>query len=222
MGFQKAERRATANTPQIVTFIIDDSGSMKGNKARQVTEEAKNALTSMQASNLGSSGSRFIVNICKFGDVPRAIAVASAPADVQIPQLVFDGDSGKTDMPIALRWAREALQKSLERCKANPNYREQDAPNPLCIFLSDGENTGGDVTTDAISLRSVPFHGGNVDVVAVGVEMQDSHFEVMKAIASRPEYAVRISDDEVANFLAAVDATIVDGKSLGELIERFS
>lgn len=222
MAFRKSAKIATANTTQVVTFIVDDSGSMQGMKAAQVTEQMKNAVTTMQSTNQGSSGSRFLLNVCKFGDAPTGIAEAARPGDVDVDSLRFEGRSGRTDMPLALRWGREALEKALAACRANPTYNESETPNPLCIFLSDGENTGDEVTAEAAGLRSVPFGGGNVDVIAVGVGMQDAHFEVMKRIASQPEYAIRIDDDDVANFLATVGATIVEGRPLQDVIERYS
>jgi len=222
MAFRKTEKKATANTTQVVTFIVDDSGSMEGPKSAQVTEQIQNSITTMQSYNLGSSGSRFLLNICKFGDATTPIAVAAEPASVALDQLVFAGQSGRTDMAAALTWAADALTESLEASRAKPNYREEDAPNPLCIFLSDGENTGKDVATDAQALRSIPFKGGSVDVVAVGVGMKEEHFQVMKAIASRPEYAVNIGDNDVASFLADVGATIVEGRPLATFIEKYS
>jgi uncharacterized protein YegL len=222
MGFRKSEKTATASTTQVVTFIVDDSGSMKGMKAAQVTEQMKNAVTTMQSNNQGSSGSRFLLNICKFGDSPAGLAEAARPGNVNVDNLTFQGESGRTDMPRALQWARQAVEKALSECRANPTYNESETPNPLCVFLSDGENTGSDVAVPAAALRSVPFHGGSVDVVAVGVGMQDAHFEVMKQIASQPQYALRIDDDDIANFLATVGATVVEGRPLQEMIERFS
>jgi len=222
MAFRKTEKRATANTTQIVTFIVDDSGSMQGTKSAQVTEQLTNSVTTMQSYNLGSSGARFLLNICKFGDAPTEIALAAEPSSVILDHMIFTGASGRTDMPLALRWAAGAVTKSLDSCRTKSNYREDETPNPLVIFLSDGENTGSDVVADAHALRSISFKGGRIEVVAVGVGMKDEHFQVMKEIASEPEYAVNINDGDVASFLADVGATIVEGRSLATFIEKYS
>lgn len=124
-------------------------------------------------------------------------------------------------MPLALQWAEKALRKALERCRTSiQNYQEELSPNPICVFLSDGENTGEEVTAAAKTLRSIPVKDGCLDVFAVGVGMQDQHFEVMKAIASRPEYAIRIDSEGVADFLGEVGGTIVEGTDIAHLAAK--
>ena len=218
MGFQKGEKRANSHHPQCVTLVIDDSGSMEEqDKCKQVTEAVRNLVITVQSLSQGSRGYRYLLNICKFGDSPIELAVAQTPPEVDLDALQFMADSGGTDMLPALQWAEAALKKSLERCRSIPNYREKLAPNPLCIFLSDGECTGKDPRPAAEALRAIKFEGGEVDVVAVGVGMLDEHFEMMKAIASRPGYAVRIDSGEVADFLGDVQQTVLENKEVARL-----
>ena len=221
MAFKKSEKRANAHHPQIVILVIDDSGSMaEEGKCQQVTEAVQDMVITMQSLNLGTHGYRFLLNICKFGDAPTELAVAQSPSQVNVDSLVFDGSSGGTEMDTALRWAERALVQSLQRCRSVPNYQEESAPSPICVFLSDGECTGEDPAAAASSLRSVAFKDGQVDVFAVGVGMRDEHFEVMKTIASRPEYAIRIDAEGVADFLGDVGNTVVVGTGVEELAAR--
>ena len=141
-------KKATSRSPQVVTLIIDDSGSMsaataEGPKNEQATSATKQLVMTMQSWNQGSSGSRYILNIAKFGSSTIPIAEAAKPEAVSLNNLVFAADSGGTEMPEALNWASQALQKALAECKKIPGYAEEASPNPLVLFFSDGENTGG-------------------------------------------------------------------------------
>jgi len=221
MAFKKSKNLATAHHPQICILVIDDSGSMaEEGKCKQVTDAVQDMVITMQSLNMGTHGYRFLLNICKFGDAPTELAVAKSPPEVDVDMLEFDGGSGGTEMLPALEWAEEALKKSLERCRSIPNYQEEQAPNPICVFLSDGECTGEDPSVAAKALRSIAFKNGEVDVLAVGVGMRDEHFEVMKGIASRPEYAIRIDSEGVADFLGDVGGTVVEGTDVAHLAAK--
>ena len=124
-------------------------------------------------------------------------------------------------MPEALKWATKALQQALDRCRALSYYREDRAPDPLCVFFSDGENTGGDVAPIATALKSVPFKGGAVDVIACAIEMQPKDLAVMQKIASRPELSFNIDQDRLADFIAAVEASVYEGKDPATLPANF-
>lgn len=212
MGFQKlTQHTADALKPQVITLIIDDSGSMQGEKAKKATASVQDLVISLQVFNKSSSGFRHVVNIAKFGDEPIPLAVASRPAEVNLNSLVFDGSSGRTDMPRALEWARQAVETALARCRRDiPGYKEANAPNPLCVFLSDGENTGGDVSGPALALRSIPFAGGTVDVVACGIGLEAKDVPTMQAIASRPEFSANIDPSLLDEFIATVGKTAIE------------
>jgi len=219
-------KKATARTPQIVTFIIDDSGSMSmstpnGPKNEQATAATQQLIMTMQSWNQGSTGSRYILNIAKFGTTTVPIVEAAKPEDVSLNDLVFSADSGTTEMPEALTWAMHALKKSLDGCKQVPGYAEEASPNPLVIFFSDGGNTGGEVGTIAQALKSLPFAGGAVDVVAVGIGMDQSTFPIMQEIASRSDLSVNLEPGELGNFIADVGATLQRGESPETLIKKY-
>jgi uncharacterized protein YegL len=227
MPVQKlTNKKATARSPQVVTLIVDDSGSMsattaEGPKNEQATSATKQLVMTMQSWNQGSTGSRYILNIAKFGSSTIPIAEASKPEAVSLNNLVFAADSGGTEMPEALAWASQALQKALSECRKIPGYAEEGSPNPLVLFFSDGENTGGDVGPVAKALKSIPFSGGAVDVVAVGIGMDQKDFPVMEGIASRPDLSVNIDPKDLAEFIADVGATLQKGESPETLIKKY-
>jgi uncharacterized protein YegL len=201
-------KKATALTPQVVTLIIDDSNSMEGTKAKAVTEAVQDFVLTLHQNTQDSMGFRYLVNIAKFGDSPIPLIQAKAPLEIEVPGvLTFSGDSGYTDMPLALNWTKEAVEAALGRCRAITGYSEQSSPNPLCVFFSDGENTGGDVAAPARALRSVNFNGGQVDVVACGIELQPKDEQTMRAIASDPNLFINISFDKLVTFIADIGKT---------------
>jgi uncharacterized protein YegL len=225
MGFQKlTTKRATSLTPQVVTLIVDDSGSMSNDgKATQATEAMRDLLITMQAGSQGAGGFRFLLNVAKFGSNTTPLAEAARPEAIALDQLAFTGDSGGTEMVGALSWAAGAVKAALAECKRIPGYKEESSPNPLVFFFSDGKNeSGGDVRPAADALRKLPFAGGAVDVVAIGIGLDPADFPLMEQIASRPDLAVNIDPSQLAEFIADVGATVQKGESPSLLVDRFN
>ncbi len=222
MAFQKlTSKKATALTPQVVTLVVDDSGSMSGTKANDATEAIKQLVITMQSANQGTRGFRFLLNIAKFGTSVCPLAEAASPETISLDSLVFSGASGATEMSGAIEWATDATRKALAKCAAIPGYNEESTPNPLVVFFSDGANTGRDVTPPAQALGSLPFRSGCVDVVAVGIGMGESEFPIMQAIASRPDLAVNIDPEELSAFIADVGATALRGDAPSDMLKRY-
>jgi uncharacterized protein YegL len=216
MGFQT--KSANAHHPQIVTLIIDDSGSMEGSKAKQVTEAIQDGFViELQSKDLQSSRFRFLLNIAKFGDDVVPLAVAKIAKDVNLQALTFKGDSGQTNIAAGLHWAKEALETSLQYCRGLTDYDEEQCPNPLCILFTDGENTGPDVAQPAQTLRSVPFKGGQVDVFVCGIGLDKKDFATAQAIASDPALATNIGPNDIGRFIAQVTITVVENKEVRRL-----
>jgi uncharacterized protein YegL len=221
MAFSQSKKPASGQKPQIVTLIVDDSGSMQGTKAKQATAAMQDMVIQMQAYDQGSATFRFLLNIAKFGTETHPIAEALTPKEVNLSQLDFTGSSDSTNMPAALEWGAKALKRALERCRAQSYYVEAEAPNPLCVFFSDGENMVGDVEAAAMALKSLPFKGGGVDVIACAIEMQAKDFSTMQKIASRPELAINIDQDRLSEFIAEVEASVYKGEDPTRVTAKF-
>ena len=69
-------------------------------------------------------------------------------------------------------------------------------------------------------LHSCQVKEGSVDLIAVGVGMQDEHFEIMKRIASKPDYAIRIESEGIAEFLSEVASTVLQSTTVGQLATK--
>jgi uncharacterized protein YegL len=217
--------KATSTTPQIVILVMDDSGSMEevvpggGVKAKMASEGIRQVVMEMQAVNVGGRGSRFYVSLLKFGDHAAVMAEAEPPSGIKLRTINFEGKSGGTDMAAALKAVADVLGRSLTKVRQIQGYREKDSPAPLVLFFSDGENTGGAVDAVSRQIRQVPFEGGAVQVVAVGIGMRQEHFAVMKGIASSPELAVNLDPAALPQFLADVGTTFFDSSaSVGAVV----
>jgi len=214
---------ANSQSPQIVTIVVDDSGSMSADsKCTQATEALKQLVMEVQGGNMGSGGYRYLVNIAKFGDEVTPLAECATPDTIDVDKLNLNGESGGTDMAPALEWASGVIDRSLKQLRALPKFKEEASPNPIVVFFSDGENTGPDVAAPAQKLKSIKMVGGNVDVVACGIGMTQDAFEnVMKVIASKEELALNIDPSELGSFIAEVKKTVIHGGSAVDLVQQF-
>lgn len=216
-------KKANSESPQIVTLIVDDSGSMSdASKCQQATAAIQQLVMEIQAGNLGSGAYRYLVNIAKFGDSVTPLAECSPPDTIDINDLQFTADSGGTTMVSALDWATAATERSIKQIRAIPRFKEEAAPNPIVVFFSDGENTGPDVTQASTRLKSLKMAGGSVDVVACGIGMSQAAFDnVMKVIASREDLAVNINPSQLGDFIAEVKKTVVQGGPADGIVDKF-
>lgn len=221
MAFQASGKKATSNHPQVVTLVVDNSASMNGAKAKDATAGVQDVVLQLQSFNLQASLFRYLISVIGFGDHAASLALAEPPEKVDISKLVFAGDSPSTNMPEALQLAAEATRQALAKCRQIQGYRDEDAPNPICIFFSDGENNGGPVDGPAAALKSISFGGGGVDVVACGIGMQQKDFLVMQTIASSPDLAVNIDASQLSAFLAQAGKTLTKNERPTELTKNF-
>src|SRR4051794_2712415 len=116
MATRITAKKANSEAPQIVTLVVDDSGSMtEASKCAQATSAIQQLVMEMQSSNLGAGGYRYLVNIAKFGDEVIPLAECAPPDTINIDTLQFTGDSGGTEMAPAIDWAATATEKSLRQ-----------------------------------------------------------------------------------------------------------
>lgn len=223
MNYQLTNKKATSRTPQVVTLLLDDSGSMaEKNKCVQVTAAVQDVIIGLQVANQNASLSRFIVNLAKFGDDVTPLASAGAPEDINVDELTFVADSGTTEIAKGLEWAAQAVEAGLARARRAPNYDESAAPNPLVVLISDGANSGPDPAPAVSRLLAIPFQGGGIDFVTCGVELDSASEALMKQWASRSDLSVNISADKLREFIAAVGATVQRNETPKQLVQRVS
>ena len=197
-------KEASSRHPQVVTLLIDDSWSMRElNKCVYVTESVQNLIIEIQCNNMGSHFPRYIINIAKFANWVDPIDICANPNHIDLDKLSFEGGSGRgKNMADALAWAAYATLKSLDMARQGSNYVEDKSPNPIVMFISDGANSGSDPLPHAQALKSIPFQGGQVDVVVLGIGLGPDDMRIMQSIASRPDLAVAAGTAMLDDFLA--------------------
>jgi uncharacterized protein YegL len=215
-------KTSTSAHPQTVVIVIDNSGSMKEKgKCKQVTDAIQDLVMTVQSLNQGASYARVMLSMCSVGDNVRELAVAAQPNDIDLNALTFEGDQGGTELHLALKWAKDALEKSLDHCrKFIPHYAEHKSPDPLLVVLTDGEFEIEPCRPYIEALRNVQFKGGQPQILGVGVEVERRDYAALKEIASTEEYAIQIGSQEIAAFLGELTETVTEVQTLSELAAR--
>ena len=138
-------------TPRDVTFVLDVSGSMRGEKLEQA-KAAGHALLSTLSRNDRFRVIDFATDVNSFRDD----FVAATPENIRAARRYLDGlrAEGSTNISGALE---EAL-----------NARSDNERLPLIVFLTDGEPTVGERDPDAIAAIA-SRRRGDARVFTVGV-----------------------------------------------------
>jgi uncharacterized protein YegL len=203
--------RVTSKNPLRVALVADDSGSMAGQPAQDVTEGLRDFLAKLQSFGRGEK-SYFRLLFVKFGDQPTVVHDFADILTVRPEQLDVTGNSGSTNMDRAL----ELVANKLE---ANRPQSELD-PAPLVIFWSDGQNTGGDPLPAAQRIKTVACPCGRTALlVTCGFGQPDSR--LLTAIATSPEHYKQLkSAEELEVFLGNVGTLVTTpGKSMDDVRE---
>ena len=210
----ETQKLATSYSPQILVFLVDNSGSMSDPgvdkttpKCETATEALRQVVMQLQADSVNAGANRYFVSIAAFGDEVVPLAEAKGPLEIEdVESIQLDGNGGYTRMAAALEWAQQAVTGSLVIMRNTVSgYVEERTPAPVVILVTDGDNTDKehDPVAAAGSLRAIHFEGDTVRVVAAGIAMQDEHFELMRRVASSPEYAVNLRLEDFGSFIAS-------------------
>jgi hypothetical protein len=170
-------KRTPSLPPDIVTLIMDDSGST----TVATRESADRLLMTMQSWIPGAGGSPYFLDLAQFGTaVPHRRGCQTGRMS-HLNKPAF-GDNGMAGAKVR---AVPSLHKAFVDCNG---YSGEACPDPLALFFSDGE-TGPDASV-------------SVDVVAIGIGMDQKDFAIMEAIAWRPGPIVNVDPQEVREFVA--------------------
>jgi uncharacterized protein YegL len=204
--------RVTRKHPLQVVLAADDSGSMAGKPAQDVTEGIRDLVAQLQGFGRGEK-SYFRLLFVKFGDQPTVIHDFADILTVRPDQLQLAGGSGSTNMDRALELVANKLDANRQQ--------SEEAPAPLVIFWSDGQNTGGDPLPAAQRIKSLACPcGRNPLLVTCGFGQPDS--ALLTAMATSPEhYKYFKSAEELQVFLGDVGSRLsVPGKSMDDVREE--
>jgi len=204
--------RVTSKNPLQVVLIADDSGSMSGPPAKQVTDGIRDFVAKLQSFGRGEKN-YFTLFLVKFGDVPQVLHDFTQVLDVDSNSIAITGNSGGTNM-------KQALELVATKMEAKAPASELD-PAPLVIFWSDGHNTGDDPRPAAGRIKAIRCPCGRSPLlIACGIGQADR--QLLEAIATSPEHYKELqSAQELEAFLGNVGTLVTTkGKSVDQVREE--
>jgi uncharacterized protein YegL len=189
MASESRMRIQSAN-PMHMLLLADNSGSLEGEPAAQVTKAIKNWILKMQMVSLGKKP-YFKFSFVTFGDRSQVVAEAVKINDVDSEVVCIRGDGGGTNMIAALTDARLLVQR---------HVKPEDCP-PFVFLFSDGVPLTDGRTPDvphtlaaAAALKSIALPNGSPRLVTLGFGKVDDAF--MARLASRPDFYKKVSSPQ--------------------------
>ncbi len=204
--------RVTSANPLQVVLIADDSGSMSGAPAQQVTEGLQDFLAKLQSFGRGEK-SYFRILFVKFGDRPQVVYDFADVLQVKAADFSVSGASGSTNMDLALDLVATKMEKRRPQSEKDPA--------PLVIFWSDGQNTGGDPLPAAQRIKSMMCPCGRTPLlVTCGFGQADRR--LLESMATSPEHYKQFQNaEELVVFLGNVGTLVTTpGKSIDQVREE--
>jgi len=207
-----ADVRVTSKNPLQVVLIADDSGSMTGQPAQEVTEGIRDFMAKLQSFGKGEKN-YFKLLLVKFGDSPKVEHEFTPALEVNANEIEVTGDSGSTNMD-------EALELVAQTMEANKPESEMD-PAPLVIFWSDGQNTGGDPLPAAERIKSMQCPCGRSPLF-ITCGFGDADRGLLEPMATSVEHYKELKNaQELEAFLGNVGTLVTTkGKSMDQMREE--
>lgn len=217
-------RQARQASPQAVFIVVDNSGSMRGAKAKAATKGIREMLMCCQSKGPhGRDRSYFKLMLIRFGDRAEVVENCNmTPVRHIDPQFVdVSGNGGGTNLTAALELTCDALIRYQDDFEARPN--RADHPLPLVVLFSDGRNGYGRPASVIEHLKSLRFDGEPVPIAVAGVALKENDKldeELLRQLAS-PQCYVPISRlGALREFIANVGSSAAT--SSGELARVIS
>lgn len=216
LGDQKMPAtRVTSESPWHTVLLIDDSGSMEGQPAADVSLGLETMLSEMAMLAGGNKKPYFKVSIIKFGSHVTQMAAAKSPADLEGQLGSFLGDGGTTNMAGAFQEAENVL-------RANPGQATDF--QPWVFLFSDGRPDDVNAAVAAAqSLKSMQLPAGAPYVMAFGFGAVDDG--LMQQVCSNREAFKRISSSTdlltIMPQIGTVARTAANASQLQQGIQTF-
>ncbi len=204
-------RQARQSRPQLVCVLADNSGSMRGEKARAATQGIREML--MECQSRGPEGpdrSYFRLLLIRFDEeaVVDPLCDMTPVRKINPDQIGIAGSGEGTDITGALELALMRLKPYMQELQRHPE--REDHPLPLVILFSDGEhNIGSGPMPVAAEIKSLKLDGEPVVIAAAGVSVGRTQpmEATLREIAS-PECYVHITNaPALAEFISSVGSS---------------
>jgi len=214
-------RQARQSRQQLVCVLADNSGSMKGEKAKAATDGIRDLIMECQSRGpAGAERSYFKLLLIRFGD--RATIDPSCDLTpvrkIDPDQISVVGDGGQTNITEALQMTFDRLHDYMPTLLEHPERGEH--PVPLVILFSDGEHNKGPAPQSVASqIKSLSLDGEPVVIAAAGVSIGDGgpDDKTLREIASPECYMDIANARNLSRFIASVGSS---GVSRAEEIAR--
>lgn len=192
MPSQASTRIQSAN-PMHIVLLADNSGSLQGQPAKDVSDAVQNWIYELQQSTRGKK-EYFKFSFITFGSSSEVIAAAVNVNDVDASTVIIDGNGGSTNMSAALADARAVITQN-----AAPHH----CP-PFVFLYTDGHPDDPTAALDAASdLKGTSLACGAPRVVALGFGSVNDAF--LRQVATSPEFYKRVSSSqELMRLLPAI------------------
>lgn len=205
------KKRICRDHPMHIVLLADDSGSMKGKPAQDVTLGIRTWLSELQAASAGGTKCYFLFSFVVFGSHARAIVSATNLNDIEPEEIAVEGASGKTNMAEALAVAREVLSAD----------RSTPAFCPPFVFLyTDGHADDRDRALEQANLlKDMRLSCGTPQIVTLGFG-DSTDDDLLARLATSPELYKKTRDaSELAMLLPAIGTPTTAGA--GATVDAF-
>lgn len=210
-----ANKRICRAHPIHMVLAADDSASMAGRPAAEVTNGIRTWLTELQALSGGGVKSYFRFSFIVFGSHAQVVVHATDLNDIDPEAISIDGKRGSTNMTAALGLAQQALITDGSTASFCP---------PFVFVYTDGQpDDGTSALQAAYSLRQLDLPCGRPTIVTLGFGNSNDSF--LQRVASFPELYKKTRDaSELAMLLPAIGTPTarVGGQTVEEFRDRIA
>jgi len=154
-------QRVSRNSPWHIVFVLDDSGSMSGEPARQLNEAISHMISEMELISQGNKP-YFKLSFIIFGSNYHVLCEEESEQKIDRAKVTsLAGDSGSTDMTSALMEAAALLK----RRPGKPTDFD-----PFVFLLTDGNPDNRDSARKAAeALRQLEVAAGRPRLIVLGL-----------------------------------------------------
>jgi uncharacterized protein YegL len=191
---ETANKRIQSASPMHIVLVADDSGSMKGQPAADVTLGLQTWVLELQQATRGKKP-YFRFSLIVFGSHAEIVAEAVSINDVDATSLELDGAGGTTDLAAALRLVDEVLLRD--------SAGEADCP-PFVFLYTDGKPNDARAALEAAEqLKALRLPCGSPELIALG--FGDADEALLRRMVSQPGFYKTCRDSAgLARLLPAV------------------
>jgi uncharacterized protein YegL len=192
MANQANLRIQTAN-PMHIVLLADNSGSLQGQPAADVSEAVQNWIYELQQATRGRK-EYFRFSFITFGSASEIVAAAVNVNDVDAATVVIDGNGGSTNMAAALDDAGDVIQRN-----AAPHH----CPPFVFLYTDGNPDDAGAALSTAGRLKGLALPCGSPRIVALGFGSANDAF--LRQVATSPEFYKRVtSSQDLMRLLPAI------------------